>query len=635
MRRRGGAREGHAPRARGARSRRVRWARAGAVVARALALGALLAACDRGVMRDDAARLDDDAAAAAPVARDLPTPEPSQSARALGALLRADAPPAPLDSATWAGVRTLYGAASGDTAAPARPLRWLDGARRTADAHALVDALGAAPAHALRLPPVARAAVAAAADALDDVANPEARARADALLTGAFVAYGRAMLTGQVAPRRVGTAWYIDPRAVDVDSALALAFRADDAAAGLAALAPQEEGYDVLRAALARYRAIVARGGWPALGLARTLRPGDPLPTDTAVAGRLTRRLAAEGLLDTAAAPDAAPNAAPASTPAPARPRYGGALAAGVARFQAAHGLAADSVLGPATRRALDVPAERRLAQIAANMERFRWLPPEFGARYVLVNIPAFRLAAYDGGRRALAMRVVVGDELEAQQTPILADTMTYVQFGPYWNVPPSIARREILPNARRDRGWLDRHGYEIVRGWADDAPVVDPSRLSTAALVSDRYRVRQRPGPDNALGRVKFMFPNPHHVYLHDTPARALFDERVRAASHGCVRVEDPAALAAFALAGRAEWTPDRIRAALAAGERVRVDLGRPLPVYLVYLTAFAEDGALAFRPDRYDHDDALVAALGEVPDGAEAREALRRVAERLGPRD
>ncbi len=617
----------------------VRWR--GRVTGRALGLAlALVTACDRATVRDDApaARRGaaGDVAAAAPVARDLPTPDPSASKAALGALLRRGAPPAPLDAATWARVRTLYGLAPADAMNASRsvPLRWLDGPGRDADARALLAALGAAHEHAVRLPAVAVGAVAAAAEALADVSNPDARARADALLTGAFAAYGRTMLTGQVAPRSVGTAWYIDPRAVDVDSALARAFRAGDVAAGLAALAPQEAGYPALRAALARYRIIVARGGWPALALTRTLRPGDPLPADGGAAERLTRRLAAEALLDTAAAPLApAPAAERASGVAAERARYEGALVSAVARFQATHGLAVDSVLGPATRRALDVPAERRLAPLAANLERFRWLPPDFGARYVLVNIPAFRLEAFDGGRRALGMRVVVGDELDERQTPVLADTMTYVQFGPYWNVPAGIARREILSQARRDRGWLARHGYELVRGWGDDAPVVDARRVSAAALMSGRYRVRQRPGPDNALGRVKFMFPNPHAIYLHDTPAQALFDQRVRAASHGCVRVADPAALAAFVLAGESGWTPERVRSALARGERVRVDLARPVPVYLIYLTAFPQGGALVFRADRYDRDSALIAALGAVPDGTEEREALRTLAQRLSP--
>lgn len=308
-------------------------------------------------------------------------------------------------------------------------------------------------------------------------------------------------------------------------------------------------------------------------------------------------------------------------------------LAGAVSRFQARYGLRPDSVLGPATRQALNVPASRRLAEIAANLERYRWLPSAFGARHVLVNIPAYRLEAFADGRRVLDMPVVVGDELEALRTPVMADTMTYVQFGPFWNVPAGIAAREILPHARRDRQSFERNGFEVVRGWSDDAPVVDARRIAAREVTSGRYRVRQRPGPTNALGRVKFMFPNAHDIYLHDTPSRALFDARMRAASHGCVRLGDPAALAQFVLAGQDGWTSERIGTMLASGETRRVDLTRGVPVFLVYFTAEVRDGALVFRPDRYEHDHELIHALGDVPDGADSRTALRAMAERLVP--
>jgi murein L,D-transpeptidase YcbB/YkuD len=196
---------------------------------------------------------------------------------------------------------------------------------------------------------------------------------------------------------------------------------------------------------------------------------------------------------------------------------------------------------------------------------------------------------------------------------------MSYVQFGPYWNVPRSIADGEILPLARHDRAYLERNGYEIVRGWGDDAPVVDPWNLSDAALGASPYRVRQRPGPGNALGRVKFMFPNDFAVYLHDTPAQALFDRRVRAYSHGCVRVGDPAALARFALAAHTGWNADRVDETLRNGRRVRAVLPQKIPVYLIYLTAFEQDGSVAFRDDLYDLDGPLTRALSaaaEPPD-------------------
>jgi murein L,D-transpeptidase YcbB/YkuD len=515
---------------------------------------------------------------------------------ALAALLARSAPPAPIGPHLWRHVRALYGD---------RPsARWLDGAGGAARIGALLGAMRSAPAEAVRLPVAVLDALDSAAAALARRGDPAARAHADVFLTAAFAAYAETMLTGQVSPKSAGAAWHIDPDDVDVDSALAHTLRDRDLAPALARLLPREEGYATLRDALARYRDIVRSGGWPRVSASRTVHPGDTLHA----APVLRARLAAEGH-------PAGGTAVPSDTAT-----YDEALAAAVARFQARHGLAVDSVLGPRTLAALDVTAGERLRQIAANMERYRWLPPELGERVIVVNIPAFRLDAYDGARRSLSMRVVVGAELEYRRTPIFADTMRYVQFGPYWNVPRNIALREIIPHVVRDRGYLARNDYEVVRGWGDDAPVVDAWTLSDAELRSHRYRIRQRPGPRNALGRVKFLFPNDFNVYLHDTPARQLFDERVRTFSHGCVRVADPAALAAFVLQGHEGWTPERIRSTLASGERVRVTLDDPLPVYLVYLTAFAQDGALAFRADRYDQDDSLMRALGAVPTGERA---------------
>jgi murein L,D-transpeptidase YcbB/YkuD len=340
----------------------------------------------------------------------------------------------------------------------------------------------------------------------------------------------------------------------------------------------------------------------------------------------LRRRLAAEGYLEAAPlpAPDGAADGARAV-------RFDAALAGAVGRFQARHGLTADGVVGPRTRAALDVSAADRARQIEVNLERLRWLPPDLGDRFVLVNVPAFRPRRVRRGARALTMRVVVGSELEDRRTPIFSDSMQYVQFGPYWNVPRGIAVREILPHARGDRGYLERHGYEMVRGWGDGAPVVSAWALSDAELFSPRYRVRQRPGPRNALGRVKFMFPNDFAVYLHDTPARSLFADSWRAGSHGCVRVADPAALAAFALRGLPAWDAARIGETLAAGRRVRVDLPRKLPVYLVYLTAFVRDGEVAFRSDLYDLDARLTRALAE-PSTATAGAAADELASRAG---
>ena len=546
--------------------------------------------------------------------------DPEEIGAELDTLLAHDDAPAPLGAAVWRRVRALY--APDDSAggsAGARPL-WIGNREGRIRARALLAAWARAPEHGVGLTDAVRNVLTGAREALDAGASgapPPARqmARADLLLTAAFARYGEIMLTGQVTPRAVGADWHIDPRAVDVDSALVRTLRASDLAVGLERLVPQEDGYATLRQALARYRGYVAAGGWPRLGVTRTLQPGDSLPNGA----RLRERLAAEGWISATAGA------------ATGDLTYGPTLASAVAQFQARHGLEVDSIVGPRTRAALDVSAEARLRQIAANLERYRWLPPDLGSRYVVVNVPAFRLDAFEGGRRVLMMRVIVGSELETRQTPIFADSMQYVQFGPYWNVPASIARQEILPKARADREYLTRHNYELLRGWGPNARAVDPWSLSDDALMSGRFRLRQRPGPNNALGRVKFMFPNDFHVYLHDTPAQSLFDQRVRAESHGCVRVADPAALATFALAGRAEWTPTRIRETLAAGERARVDLRQPIPVYLIYLTAFEQDGALTFRPDRYEIDAPLMRALGPVPPTDDAADLLRAVGERL----
>jgi murein L,D-transpeptidase YcbB/YkuD len=360
----------------------------------------------------------------------------------------------------------------------------------------------------------------------------------------------------------------------------------------------------------------------------KRLVPGD---TGARVAA-LGARLRAEGYLPPEPVVSAVSNdASGASATAGAdSARYGPDVAAAVASFQTRHGLAVDSAVGPATLAALNVPAARRALQIEANVERYRWLPHDVPSTPVIVvNIPSFQLIAFDSGHRVLEMRVVVGSELTSRRTPVFADSMEFVEFGPYWNVPPSIARNEILPKVARDRGYLARNNYQIVRGWGDDAPPVDARKLSNAQLYSSAYRVRQLPGPKNALGRVKFLFPNEFNVYLHDTPAQALFDDPRRAASHGCVRLSDPLAVAKFALAGVPEWPAPRIEQAFASYKNERVTLAHKVPVYLLYLTAFQRGGQVAFRDDLYEMDNPLLTALGAPePPGTDALVArLRRL--------
>lgn len=523
-----------------------------------------------------------------------PTRDSVHIATALAAVLDG-APPSGLRAGEWPIVARLYRRAR-DSAAPS-PL-WLDGGRLAPRATELASILAAADTIGLRPSDYAAADVDAmvhAAMSSGGGSDETPLARADVRLTTSFVSLVHDLLVGRTEPRQSEPGWHIAPRTFDVgariEEALAAVRGGAPVGATLAGLRPDYGSYGGLVLALARYRALDAAGGWLEIPRGPTLRPGDTGPRVAA----LRSRLAAEGYLASRTGGDTLDSA----------------LVSAVAAFQLQHGLAVDSMVGPGTRAALAITASQRVRQIEANIERLRWLPPSPGERFVVVNVPAFSLYAFAGGARVLSMRVVVGDALASRRTPIFADTLEYIQFGPYWNVPRSIAVKEILPVARRDRSYLARNGYRILRGWGDDAPAVDPNRLSDAALFSPRYRVRQDPGPGNALGRVKFMFPNVYAVYLHDTPSRARFAEADRALSHGCVRVADPEALAAYLLHDRPEWSRDRIAETLDAGRRVRVNLEKGPPVYLIYLTAFVQDGAATFRDDIYDRDAALLRAL------------------------
>ncbi len=368
-------------------------------------------------------------------------------------------------------------------------------------------------------------------------------------------------------------------------------------AQAVADMRPRLPQYGRLRTALARYRALVADTTPDTVPATATLKPGAAFDGATA----LRRRLVALGDL-------------PADAP-PSAGRYDTTLAEGVRRFQSRHGLAADGVIGRSTWAALNVPLEQRVRQLELALERLRWLPDPTARPFVGVNIPMFRLWAWDPATPATApidMNVVVGRALNTQ-TPVLGEEMRYLEFRPYWNVPRSIVHNEILPKLARDPTYLQRNDMEIVRGGGDDARPVAASGANLELLRQGVLRVRQRPGPKNSLGLVKFIFPNDANVYLHGTPATQLFGNPRRDFSHGCVRVEDPVTLAQWVLRDQPRWTRERIEAAMAGPAPVRVDLLRPLPVILFYVTAMVmpADQALHFAPDIYGHDTRLERAL------------------------
>ena len=295
--------------------------------------------------------------------------------------------------------------------------------------------------------------------------------------------------------------------------------------------------------------------------------------------------------------------------------RYSGPLVEGVRRFQLRHGLEVDGVLGKATLAALQVPMAWRVRQIELALERLRWLPPLSGPRLIALNIPMFQVWGWDAlppnDVPSFETDVIVG-RARSTRTPVLAGKLQEVIFRPYWNVPRSILLNEILPAIRRDPEYLSRQAMELVQGQGDDAPVVEASPENLTLLRQGRLRLRQRPGPRNALGAVKFMFPNDQHVYMHATPAQSLFKRNRRDFSHGCVRVKDPVALAEWVLRDEGDWPRERVQAAMSADRSQQVRLTRPIDVLLFYTTAgIMPDGTIRFAEDIYDHDTRLDLAL------------------------
>lgn len=294
---------------------------------------------------------------------------------------------------------------------------------------------------------------------------------------------------------------------------------------------------------------------------------------------------------------------------------YSGPLVDAVKRFQRRHGLDADGRLGPATIKQLNVPIQDRVLQLQLTLERWRWLPAEFSEPPIIVNIPDFRLRALDGNNQVVMdMRVVVGKAMRTQ-TPVFTRDMTYVVLRPYWNVPPGILRGEIVPAIQRDRSYIARKNYEVT---THDGKVVTSGEISDevlAQLRAGKLTVRQKPGPSNALGLIKLIFPNEHNVYLHSTPSSGLFSRSRRDFSHGCIRVEKPAELAAWALRNNSGWTLERVQQGMQNGrDDVTVNLAKRVPVFIVYGTAIAyENGEVHFSDDVYGHDAKLAAALAK----------------------
>jgi murein L,D-transpeptidase YcbB/YkuD len=365
------------------------------------------------------------------------------------------------------------------------------------------------------------------------------------------------------------------------------------AAGGSGAQAPRSPGavladLEALRAELGR---VAAAGGWARIPSGPALEVGDRGARVALLRERLWRAgdLSGEGR-------------APADAEA-----FDAELDTAVRRFQARHGLVADGIVGSATIGALDVPVERRIAQIDANLVRWRALPQDLGENYVLVNAAAFQVELVEAGTVAGRYRAIVGRT--DRPTPVFTAEMTYVALAPFWEVPPGIARNDVLPRIKADPGYLAAQRMRVFD--AATGRAVDPITVNWSEVTSENvnlgFRFRADPGPTNPLGRVKFIYPNPNNSYMHDTPARELFERPVRTFSSGCVRVESALDLAVRILGAVPGWSLARIEETIARGVEHRVDLPRPLRVYVQYFTAWVdEDGVPQFREDIYGRDGA-----------------------------
>jgi murein L,D-transpeptidase YcbB/YkuD len=419
------------------------------------------------------------------------------------------------------------------------------------------------------------------------------------LLTDAFLLLGSHLGTGRVNPETLDTEWVIQihPQA-EIAKILQRAVESRRISDALDELRPPHAEYRGLKKALKHYRALGESAEWPRLPEKASWDRGQ----GGEIADRLRERLRLSG--------DLPPVADGAVADADSE------LFEGLRRFQSRHGLEADGRMGAQTLQALNVSLKERTRQIELNLERWRWLPRDLGARHIRVNVPQFNLSVIEDGREVMSMRVVVGRHY--RRTPVFSSLVDHLVLNPDWNIPTRIAVQDILPKARKDPAYMRREKIRVFESWVRDAEEIDPSGIDWTQ-VSDqsfRYKFKKDPGPHNDLGRIKFIFPNKFSVYLHDTPSKRLFERSMRGFSSGCIRIEKPMDLAEYVLRDSSEWSREAIIAAIDSGTLRTVSLPRKIPLHLIYMTAAADsEGQVRFWPDIYQRDPALDRALQKAP--------------------
>lgn len=418
--------------------------------------------------------------------------------------------------------------------------------------------------------------------------DPSAVAEFEIVATDAAIRLLHHLYFGKVNPERLDPDWNFERPMISRDPAALLSdyIDADSFSVLVGELTPKHPQYLALQGALRTYHKLLEGGGWPVIPSDKVLKPGE----DDERVPLLHARLAIEGYL---------PPAPPDTTV------YGPTLEEVIKQFQSRNGLEADGVLGGKTFAALNATAEQRANQIRLSLERARWIVRGLGDEFVLVNIAGPETYFARGGKVIWRTRSITGQAY--RKTPVFRDEISYMEFNPTWTVPVSIFRKDKLPRIRKDPGYLARGGYTVRDR---NGRTISPSSVNWSS-GNPAVTLVQKPGPKNALGTVKFMFPNKYAVYLHDTDNRTLFDRAERNLSSGCVRLEDPYGFADLLMHGSPDWTAERREEILASGKTTRIDLPRPVPVLLTYFTAWVAEGEVQFRRDLYDRDPKLLKAL------------------------
>ena len=425
----------------------------------------------------------------------------------------------------------------------------------------------------------------------------------DLLLTDSYLVYSSHLLAGNINPTSIDPEWHATRKDADLVATLSLALERNQIAASLQKLLPPQEEYRNLRRAYQRYRDLEADGNWDKIESDADLKLGE----SSKIIEQVRRQLARLGYL---------------------RPREAGfdfdeRLEGVLKTFQHHHGLPETGVLDSGTIDALNTSPTDRAEQIQVNLERWRWLPQDLGQRHVLVNIANFTLDVIENRKTVLTMRVIVGKKY--RRTPVFSDQVSYVVLNPYWQVPDSIAVQDILPLVQKDVAYLSQRKIRVFQGWGSSMREVDPLLVDweNIATTPFPYHFRQDPGPQNALGKVKFMFPNIFSVYLHSTSSPELFAKELpRTLSSGCIRVEKPLELLTYLTDNNSEHSQKQISGWLESGQERTVKLKEAIPIHLLYWTAWADpDGTVHFRDDVYQRDEKLLKALKKRPFSAQER--------------